>query len=190
MQEKTNISVDSYTIVERTHYDLTLGVSILGGDIAVNIIYNRESFAEGSIVRLAGHFNNIFREMLENPGKEVLEVDTLQEEEKNRILYEFNNTNVDYSKDKTIHQLFEEQVDKTPTSIAVACKNNILTYNELNKKANRVANALRAKRVKPNHIVGIMLDPSIGLVVGILGILKAGAAYLSMPNIPIVAKEI
>jgi amino acid adenylation domain-containing protein len=176
--ENSNLSVESYAIFERTHYDLTLGVSILDGDIAVNIIYNRESFAEESIVRMAGHFNNIFREMLENPGKEVFEMDMLQEEEKNRILYEFNDTNVDYPKDKTIHQLFEEQVDKTPASIAVVCKNNILTYNELNKKANRVAIALRARRVKPNHIVGIMLERSIGMTVGILGILKAGAAYL------------
>ncbi len=108
----------------------------------------------------------------------------LSEEEKARILYEFNNTDAAYP-DRTIHELFEEQAAKTPTNVAVVCNDRQLTYEGLNQKANQLAGLLRNKGVKPDSIVGIMVERSIDAIVGMLAVLKAGGAYLPIdPNYP------
>ena len=90
----------------------------------------------------------------------------------------FNRTKAEYPKNKTIVDLFEEQVEKTPDNIAVVYKNKKLTYKELNEKSNALARTLRGKGVKAETIVGIMVDRSIEMIIGIMGILKAGGAYL------------
>ncbi len=97
------------------------------------------------------------------------------------ILNKFNDTAVEYTVG-TIHELFEEQVKKTPNHIAVVFEEKQLTYEELNKKANKLARTLRGKGVAQNSIVGIMVDRLVEMIVGILGVLKAGGAYL--PNSP------
>jgi non-ribosomal peptide synthetase component F len=88
------------------------------------------------------------------------------------------NTNADYPEEKTIHQLFEEQAEKTPHNTAVIYKNHRLTYQQLNEKANSLAHLLRGKGVDANTIVGINVERSLEMIVGIFGILKAGGAYL------------
>ncbi|PFJ12093.1 AMP-binding protein, partial [Bacillus cereus] len=101
------------------------------------------------------------------------------------LLYEFNDTKVDYPKEKTIHQLFQEQVERTPENIAVVFENQQLTYWELNEKSNQVAALLREKGVKSNTVVGIMVERSIEMIVGMMAILKAGGAYLPIdPEYP------
>ncbi len=109
----------------------------------------------------------------------------LSKEEKNKILYDFNNTKVDYSKDKTISQLFEEQVEKTPDNIAVVFENQQLTYRELNERSNSLAYYLRNKGIGRNDIVGIMVNRSLEMIVSILAVLKSGGAYLPIdPTYP------
>src|SRR5262249_26676221 len=95
-----------------------------------------------------------------------------------KILVEWNNTAADYPTDKCIHELFEEQVERTPDAIAVVYEDEQLTYRELNQRANRLAHYLQTMGVGPEVIVGICIERSIEMVVGLLGILKAGAAYL------------
>ncbi|PFJ11564.1 AMP-binding protein, partial [Bacillus cereus] len=96
----------------------------------------------------------------------------------------FNDTAVEYPVG-TIHELFEEQVKKTPNHIAVVFEEKQLTYEELNKKANKLARTLREKGVAQNSIVAIMVDRSVEMIVGILGVLKAGGAYLPIdPEYP------
>ena len=99
--------------------------------------------------------------IIENTEFRVKEVNILTEQEKRQILYEFNDTKADYPKDKTIHQLFEEQVKRTPERIALVFNDKQLTYRELNENANRLAIVLRNKGVKPNSIVGIMVERSL-----------------------------
>ncbi|SFB47858.1 amino acid adenylation domain-containing protein, partial [Clostridium frigidicarnis] len=118
---------------------------------------------------------------------ELDSIDLLLEEERNQILYEFNDTKADYPKDKTIQELFEAQVEKTPDNIAVIFEDKKLTYRELNEKANSLAKILRNKGVKADSIVGIMVERSLEMIIGIMGILKAGGAYL--PIDPIYPKE-
>ena len=109
----------------------------------------------------------------------------LTENEKKKVLYDFNDTYADYPREKTIHQLFEEQVERTPDNIALVFDDKKLTYKELNQKANSLANVLRNRGVKPDEIVGIMVNRSVEMIVGLLAILKAGGAYLPIePEYP------
>lgn len=105
-------------------------------------------------------------------------VANLPDIESQKVISDFNNTNVKYDKSKTIIQLFEEQVEKTPMNEAVLFNGEKMSYRELNAKSNQLANLLIDKGVKPNTIVGIMIDRSFEMIIGIFGILKAGGAYL------------
>ncbi|WP_077853794.1 non-ribosomal peptide synthetase, partial [Clostridium beijerinckii] len=124
------------------------------------------------------HYLNILKVIVENREIELKEIDILSEEERHQILYEFNDTKADYPKDKTIQELFEEQVEKTPDNIAIVFEDKKLTYRELNEKSNSLARLLREKGVRPNSIVGIMVERSPEMIIGIMGILKSGGAYL------------
>ncbi|MBP2630722.1 MAG: amino acid adenylation domain protein [Firmicutes bacterium] len=138
-----------------------------------------------SIESVIEQFKYLLGEVIENSEKSVSEIEIIPEVEKQKILYGFNNTKMEYSKEKTIQELFEEQVNRVPDHVAVVFKNTRLTYKELNTRANQMAKVLRNKGVRPDSIVGIMLDRSIEIVVGILGVLKAGGAYLPIdPNYP------
>ena len=102
-----------------------------------------------------------------------------------KIVVDWNKTEAEYPKDKTIHALFEAQAKRVPDNIAVVFENERLTYQELNEKANQVAHYLRSLGVKPDRLVAISLERSLELIIGILGILKAGGAYVPLdPNYP------
>ena len=109
----------------------------------------------------------------------------MTEEEAKRVLIEWNETGVEYPKDKTVYELFEEQVEKTPENVAVVCDEQQLTYRELNERANQVAHYLRRLGVGRETLVGVGLNRSLELIVGILGVLKAGGAYVPLdPEYP------
>lgn len=145
-----------------------------------SIIYKTNRFKEDTIQKFAERFFYILTQALDNLGIKLTDVTLVTSAEKEKILNDFNNTGTDYPKDKTIQQLFEEQVKQSPDNIAVVFKDKQLTYRELNEKANRLAGVLRGKGVKPDSIVGLMVERSVEMVVGILGILKAGGAYLPL----------
>jgi amino acid adenylation domain-containing protein len=166
-------------------FDITLNATEIEDIIAFNLEYCTKLFKKETIQRLERHYVNILEQIVENPDLKLKDVDMLTEEEKNTILFDFNNTQAEYPKDKTIHELFEEQVEKTQDNIAVMFDNEQLTYGELNKKANQLARMLTDKGIGPDNIVAIMMDRSIELIIGIFGILKAGGAYLPVdPNYP------
>jgi amino acid adenylation domain-containing protein len=178
------LSIDSYDMTEATHYDLTVGISILN-DIELNIIYNKGIMNKGTVERVFNHFRCIVENMIKNPGKGLVDIEIISEPEKNKLLYEFNDTGVDFPKDKTVHELFEAQAEHVPNKIAVIGKGEALSYSELNRKANQLAHFLRAKGLKPDGIVGIMTTRSIEMMVSIWGIVKAGGAYLPIdPGYP------
>ncbi len=127
---------------------------------------------------MISHFKNILKAIAANKEIKLSEIDMLTKEEKEQILYQFNNTYADYPRDNTVHQLFEEQVEKKPDQIAIEFEDKKLTYKELNEKANRLARTLREKGVIEDSIIGIAVNRSLEMMVGILGILKAGGAYL------------
>jgi len=166
-------------------FDITLSAVEAGEEIAFNIEYCTKLFKRETIERVIEHFINILREVVENPEIKISEIEMLSKEEKRKILVDFNDTKADYPKDKTIHELFEEQVEKSPDNIAVVFEDKKLTYRELNEKANRLARILREKGVEPDTIVGIMVERSLDMIIGIMGILKASGAYLPIdPEYP------
>jgi non-ribosomal peptide synthetase component F len=103
---------------------------------------------------------------------------SLTEAERHQLLVEWNDTKADYPQEKCIHQLFEEQVERTPNALATVFKDQHLTYQQLNERANQLANYLQKLGVGPEVLVGICVDRSLETIVGVLGILKAGGAYV------------
>jgi amino acid adenylation domain-containing protein len=166
-------------------FDLIL-FSMEGKD-GLNFIfeYCSKLFKRETIERMRDHFIQIMREVVDNPDKKICEIEMITDEEKSRILYEFNDTNAGYPNDRTIHQLFEEQVERIPDNVALVYEDRRMTYRELNEKSNQLAGYLRDKGVKADSIVGIMVNRSFEMIVGIMGILKAGGAYLPIdPEYP------
>lgn len=156
------------------------------GRLIVDYDYLADLFYATEIDFIHQHIINLLWHALDNPEKSISRLEMLSEKEKSRILYEFNDTNADYPKDKTIHQIFEEQVKKTPDNIAVVFGEKQLTYNELDEKSGRLAWYLRSQHnIKPESLVGVMMDRSEELITILLGILKAGGAYVPVdPDYP------
>lgn len=155
------------------------------GHLIIDYDYLSEIFHVKEIEFIHQHIINLLWHALDNPSKKISKLDMLSEKEKHKILFDFNNTKAEYPKDKTIHQMFEEQVERTPDNVAVIFKNEKLTYRELNNKANQAARLLREKGVKQDSIVVIMVYRSLEMIIGIMGILKAGGAYLPIdPEYP------
>ena len=166
-------------------FDLSLEVIPMGNEFSLRFEYCTKLFDEDFIERLSSHYINILNAILENTEIKIADIDMLSKEERDQILYDFNNTAVDYPRDKTIVDLFEEQVGKTPDNIAVVFEDQKLTYRELNEKANQLARFLVSAGVSNNSIVGIMLPRSLEMMISILAVLKSGAAYLPIdPDYP------
>ncbi|WP_154695163.1 AMP-binding protein, partial [Clostridium botulinum] len=167
-------------------FDLTLSAIEIEEEILLSIEYNTRLYKRETIEKMINHFSRILSNLSKDIYIKIDEIEIIEEEEKNQILYEFNDTKVEYPKDKAIQELFEEQVEKTPNNIAVVFEDKKLTYRELNEKANSLARVLRDKGVKADSIVGIMVERSIEMIVGIMGILKSGGAYLPIdPSYPV-----
>jgi amino acid adenylation domain-containing protein len=166
-------------------FDLTLAATETDREIRLSWEYCTRLFKEETVERLSKHFLKLLEQITADAQVKLAEIDMLTESEKQRILIDFNDTGVDYPQDQTIHELFEEQAAKSPEHIALVHEDRQMTYAELNRKANRLANILRAKGVGANRIVGIMAEPAVEMIIGILGILKAGGAYLPIdPEYP------
>ena len=155
------------------------GILIIDYDYHTDLYYDKE------IEFIHQHMLSLLWHALDNPANLICKIEMLTENEKKKVLYDFNDTYADYPREKTIHQLFEEQVERTPDNIALVFEDKKLTYKELNQKANSLANVLRNRGVKPDEIVGIMVNRSVEMIVGLLAILKAGGAYLPIePEYP------
>ncbi len=154
------------------------------GILKIHYDYQVEKFTEKEIERMHEHIFNLLFDAI-NEDKKITTINLLSEEEKNTLLYSFNDTKADYPKDKCVHQLFEEQVLKTPDKTAVIACDKTLTYDELNKLSNRIANCLIEKGVKANDIVAFALPRTSCLIAVMFGILKSGAAYMPIdPDYP------
>lgn len=155
------------------------------GDINIAYDYLISKYSIDDICSIHARFLYIINQVLENNDITLNEIEIVTPDEKKKILYDFNNTSADYSRDKTITQLFEEQVEKTPDNIAVVFENQKLTYRELNERANSLANYLRSQKIGRNDIVGIMVNRSLEMIISILAVLKSGACYIPIdPEYP------
>ncbi|MFB2772369.1 amino acid adenylation domain-containing protein [Pelatocladus sp. BLCC-F211] len=168
-------------------FDLTLFMEDSEQGLIATCEYNTDLFNANTINRMLGHFQNLLESIVRNSQQRISDLQLLTSSELQQLLVEWNNTKTDYPQDKCIHELFEAQVEKTPDAIAVVFPNQQLTYRELNARANQLAHYLQQIGVKPEVLVGICVERSLEMVVGLLAIMKAGGAY--MPLDPAYPKE-
>ncbi len=167
-------------------FDLTLTVTDNGDDIWLEIEYSTDLFDELRIERMAGHYRTLLDAVAADASRSLADLPLLTDAERRQILVEWNQTKVDYPRDRCLHGLIEEQVERTPEAVAVVFEGQQLTYRELNARANQLARHLQKLGVGPDSLVGICVERSPEMVVGLLGILKAGGAYVPMdPEYPL-----
>jgi radical SAM superfamily enzyme YgiQ (UPF0313 family) len=165
-------------------FDLLFALSHEEDRLVLTVDYNAALYSEEIIRRFCRNLLNVLGRLRELLERKVSEIDILCAEELQELM-EFNKTEADYPHDKTIHRLFEEQVERTPDHMAVIGMGRRLTYRELNEKANRMAHLMREKGAGSGTIAAILMERSPDTVVALLAILKSGAAYLPMdPSMP------
>ncbi|HLP46942.1 MAG TPA: AMP-binding protein, partial [Candidatus Kapabacteria bacterium] len=198
MVENDKLKVEAYSLFEMSHYDLTILVKLFAA-VEVNFNFNREALDNDTAARLSNAFKALVLTIVKDPGQKVSEIDFLTETEKKKLLFDFNNTATDYPVNKTVHELFAEQVVRSPDHIALIARETrekhesffarpiCLSYGKLDEQSTRLAELLIVKSTGSNSIVGIMMERSIEMMIGIWGILKSGAAYL--PIDPVYPQE-
>ena len=147
--------------------------------------YNTDLFDAERIERMVGHFQTLLEGIVAEPGKCICDLPILDEAERRQLLVSWNDTVVEYPRDKCIHELFEKQVERTPDAAAVIFGKQRLTYRELNTRANQLAHYLQTLGVGSDVLVGICVERGLEMLIGLLGILKAGGAYVPLdPDYP------
>ena len=174
---EVELSVEQFKY-DTVRFDMTFFIKETTEGLQGNVHYATDLYSEATINRMISHFKTLLNSIVKSPQKKISELTMLTREEKHQLLYEFNDTKVDYPNDKSIVDLFEEQAAKTPDSIAVVFEEVQLTYKELNERANQLAHHLRNKGVSEDTLVPICIDRSAEMIIGIMGILKAGGAYV------------
>jgi amino acid adenylation domain-containing protein len=166
-------------------FDLTLEMGEAGDRIIGSLQYNTDIFEATTITRLVNNFKTLLESIVANPNERVSTLPLLSKAEQNQLLSEWNETRMAYPCNSCLHQLIEEQAQRTPAAVAVSFADEQLTYQQLDRLANRLAHYLRTIGVGPEVLVAICMDRSLDIMVGLLGILKAGGAYLPLdPSYP------
>ncbi|MCC5667067.1 amino acid adenylation domain-containing protein [Nostoc sp. CHAB 5784] len=187
--EKLQLPGLTLTPIQRTEASAKLDLSLDMYETSEGLVgafeYNQGLFAPQTIARMVEHFQTLLAGIVSNPEQRISELPLLTELERQQVLVDWNQTQVEYQSECTFHQLFEAQVEKTPDALALIFENHSLTYRELNQQSNQVAHYLKQRGVQPEVIVGLCVERSPQMIIGLLGILKAGGAYLPLdPNYP------
>ena len=204
VEESISTINDSFKIkdargIEKTEYPLTIVIQPKN-QLYINLAFQTKHFNEEIIERFSSHIKKALHYIiqykkiwsiekssmaLQNLTHFICDLSLLTASEQHQLLIEWNDTKADYPEYKTIHQLFEEQVEKTPNNVAVVYENQELTYQQLNERANQLAHYLRSLGVSPDILVAIAVEQSLEMIIGLLGILKAGGAYVPLdPDYP------
>ena len=163
-------------------FDLMLVMAEENESLVGAFSYNRDLFEEKTITKMVGHFQILLDAIVGTPEQAITKLPILTPKELQQILVDWNQTIKNYHKDKCIHQLFAVQAEKSPDAVAVVFENQQLTYSQLNTKANQLAHYLQKLGIRPEERVGICLERSLEMVVGLLAILKAGGAYVPLDH--------
>ncbi|NJO96370.1 MAG: amino acid adenylation domain-containing protein [Pleurocapsa sp. CRU_1_2] len=161
-------------------FDLTLSMEETQQGLKGRFEYNTDLFDARRMTRTIEHWQNLLEVIVAAPEQRISELPLLSEAEQHQLLVEWNDTWAEYPLKQCIHQLFEEQVERSPDAVAVVYKDERLTYQELNSRANQLARYLKKLGVGSEILVGICVERSLEMIIGILGILKAGGAYVPL----------
>jgi len=167
------------------NFDIFLNVVESKDGLMLDCDYNTGLFDETTIARWLSHYETLLMGMVENADQSVSRLPLLNEAGRRQLAVDWNQTAADYPRNLCVHQLFEAQAAKTPDAIAAAFESAQLTYHDLNRRANQLANYLRSAGVKPGVMVGVFVERSLDMIVALLGVMKAGGAYVPMdPTYP------
>jgi amino acid adenylation domain-containing protein len=179
-----NLQIEQTLSTERTNYPLTVMMGV-GAQLSLRILYERARFEEAAVKRMLGHMQNLLEGIAADPEQRLAGLPLLSPPEREQLLFEFNETRVDYPSKRCVHELLEQQAEQKGGALAVVCGDERLTYAELNARANKLAHHLRGLGVGPGVRVGICVERSIEMLLGVLGVLKAGGAYVPLdPSYP------
>ena len=191
-QDDTRLSMPGLELrsIEQSHsttpYDLTLFLKDIGDRILCSWRYTTDLFDATSIERLIRQFECLLGDMVLQESTPVSRLRLLDDAQRHQVLVDFNRTATPDRHDITIHAEFERQVALRPNATALVAEDGELSFDQLNRRANQVAHALLQRGIKPDHIVGLCVERSVDMLVGVFGILKAGAAYLPLdPSLPL-----
>jgi len=169
----------------RSKFDLTMELSESIGGLSGVVEYNTDLFNRSRIERLIKHFKCLLDSAINTPFQSIADMEMLPDDEKQLILNEWNQTRFDYAYDSCLHQLFYQQSISTPDAISLVCCSESLTYSELNIRSNQLAHYLISQGVEAENVVGLCVERSLEMIIGMLGILKANAAYVPLdPDYP------
>ncbi|MDC8016186.1 non-ribosomal peptide synthetase [Tahibacter soli] len=175
------LTLDTVMLPRATsYYDLSLFLTDTGGAITGNLEFSTNLFERATIERLASQFVTLLAGMVAHEAVPVSRLPLIDDAEKTRLLVDFNATAADYPTDLLLHQRFETQAAQRPDATAAVSGDESLTYAALNRRANQLAHRLRALGVRPDDRVAICLERSLDMVVGLLAVLKSGAAYVPL----------
>ncbi len=185
--ELSGLNIERLPLENKTvKYELRFNLQDTEQGLKGQIEYNTDLFKEATIERLVKHYVTLLSRIVANPEQHLSQLTYLSETEENTLLVKFNQTQKNFNVNRCIHQFFEEQVQREPDAVALIFNHQILTYQNLNQKANQLAHYLQKLGIKPEDKIGICVNRSIEMVVAILGTLKAGAAYVPLdPAYPI-----
>jgi len=184
VRQSMGLRIGEVHAVEQTNYALTL-VVLPGDELVLRMSYERRQFTDETIRKVLRHLQVILSAMPADPHQSLAKLPLLTDDEREQLLVTWNRTETEYPRDRCIHELFERQVRETPDALAVSFADKHLTYAELNSGANQLAHYLQSLGVGPEVRVGICMERSLEMIVGLLGIFKAGGAYLALdPKYP------
>ncbi len=185
--EVGSLKFESVALEQRVaQFDVTLMAAEVGQEIIFSLQYNADLFERETIGRMSEHFRTLLAGIVSNPRQRLSQLPLLSRQERRQLLVEWNETQRSYPRAKCIHQLFEEQAERTPEALALVCAEERVSYRELNRRANHLAHRLRSSGVGPEALVGVCLRRSVEMVVAMLGVLKAGGAYVPLdPEYPL-----
>jgi non-ribosomal peptide synthetase component F len=175
------LEIDSGT----AKFDLTFSLEESEDGLAGVCEYSTDLFDETTIRRLLQHFEILLEGVVNNPGEHLLQLPLLSPAERRQLLDEWNATTAEFPSDLCVHELFAQQAERTPDSVAVIFEDTRWNYRELNERANKLAHHLRTLGVREEQLVGMMIDRTPELIVSLLAVLKAGGAYMPLnPEYP------
>jgi amino acid adenylation domain-containing protein len=164
-------------------FDLTLSLIERDKQLVGFFEYSKDLFERATIERIAGNFQTLLESLVSAPDAVISTVPLIGSDESHQLTVKWNDTAAEYPREACVHELFSAQVEKTPDSIAYELGSGKLTFRELNRRANRLAHHLRELGIRPDEVVGIYLERSFETIIGTLGILKTGAAYLPLDTL-------
>ncbi len=183
-QSNSSLKISQTWGFEKTNYPLALFV-LPHFELLFRLDYKKNLFFSQTIQQILRHLKELVLELISHPQARLFELSLLSQNEQNKILIEWNKTQINFEHKACIHKLFEAQVQQTPNAIAVADEYQQLTYQSLNSKANQLAHYLQKLDVKPEQLIGICLERSCEMLIALLAILKVGAAYVPLdPSYP------